>query len=399
MSLLSRFQHTIDQLELGPRLAIGVSGGLDSMVLMHLCARAGLRPEVVSLDHGLRQESASEVSLVQQAARALQLPFSSRRLELAPGAGLAERARRARLHVWRELPVDHVLLAHHQDDQAETVLDRLTRGAGARGLSGMAMRSGRLVRPLLEQSRSELVQWAEQQGIWWVEDPSNTKGTRGWMRHRVLPLLEERRPGSTACIARTARHSAQDEALLSALAAELLDSQGLVLETLRSAPPALQRRALAQLLERERGERRNLSAKLLDLSLELLSSERGVVEIGRGWRFVLHDGRLRCLPPRPAPAELLEGTWGPWTVVASEAVGLRSMEPGERMNGRRVVDLMRQAGLPCPLRPYLPIIHLGPQRWLPGVSFQGGAPYGVRVRLEAKPGGALLGGGPFQRLL
>lgn len=369
------------------------------MVLMHLCARAGLRPEVVSLDHGIRKESASEVKLVQQAAHALKLPFSTRRLELHPGSGLAARARQARLDVWAELPVDHVLLAHHQDDQAETVLDRLSRGAGARGLSGMALRSGPLIRPLLGESRAELLQWAKQKGLWWVEDPSNTKGTRGWMRHRVLPLLEERRPGSAACIARSAAHLAQDEAVLSALASRLLDSTGLDLETLRQAPPALQRRALAQLLERERGERRELSAKLLDLSLELLSSERGVVEIGSGWRFVLHKGRLHCLPPKPAPAELQEGTWGPWKVVASTAVGLRSVEPGERMNGRRVVDLMRQAGLPCPLRPYLPIIHLGPQRWLPGVSFQGGAPSGVHVRLEAIPGAKLLGGGPFQRLL
>ncbi|MFT5586815.1 MAG: tRNA(Ile)-lysidine synthase, partial [Cognaticolwellia sp.] len=288
MTLLSRLQYTLDQLDLGPRLAIGVSGGVDSMVLMHLCVKAGLRPEVVSLDHGLRPESASEVRLVQQAAQALQLPFNSSLLQLRPGSGLAARARQARMAVWEALPVDHVLLAHHQDDQAETVLDRLVRGAGARGLSGMALRSGRLVRPLLHESRAELVAWAERQGIGWVEDPSNRTGTRGWMRHQVLPLLEERRPGSAACIARSASHLAQDEAVLSGLASGLLDGQGLSLESLQAAPQALQRRALAQLLERERGDREHLSARLLDLSLELLNSKGGAVQVGGGWCFVLH---------------------------------------------------------------------------------------------------------------
>lgn len=369
------------------------------MVLMHLCAKAGLNPDVVCLDHGLRPESADEVRWVRQAAQGLGLPFFTRQLHLSPGSALAARARMARTKVWNELHVDHVLLAHHQNDQAETVLDRLTRGAGARGLSGMALRSGRLVRPLLQESRLELEDWANRQGIAWVEDPSNTKGTRGWMRHRVLPLLEERRPGSTACIARSATHLAQDEAVLSGLAADLIDTQGIALDRLRAAAPSLQRRAVAQLLERERGDRQQLSARLLDLSLNLLDSKGGAVELGGGWRLILHAERVYCLPPKPLPAELQQGVWGPWRLVASQTVGVRSVEPGERMNGRRVVDLMREVALPSPLRAYLPIIHLGPQRWLPGVSFQGEAPLGVHVKLEDHSGGRLLGGGPFQRLI
>lgn len=398
MSLLSRFKTTLSALRLGDAPAVGVSGGLDSMVLMHLCARAGLRPLVVSIDHGLRKASASEVTLVAQSAASLGLPFQAHRLSLVPGAGIAARARDARLEIWAALPASAVLLAHHQDDQAETVLDRLCRGAGARGLSGMAQRSGKVLRPLLRESRESLLNWARRERIWWAEDPSNTQGTRGWMRHRVLPLLEERRPGSSACIARSAAHLAQDEDLLAAMAAPLLQGPGLSIAVVQSKHPALQRRALAQLLERERGERGALSARQLDLSVELLQRP-GVVEVGQGWRFVACDSWLRCLPPKPAPAHIQDGPWGPWHVVASRAVGVRSAERGERLNGRRITDLMRGVGLPPALRPYLPVIHLGPQRWLPGVSFEGEAPLGVHVALKGTGSSALLGGGPFQRLL
>lgn len=398
MSLLFRFENTLTELKLGSAPAVGVSGGVDSMVLMHLCARAGLRPLVVSIDHGLRPSSATEVTLVGQCAAGLGLPFQAHRLSLRPGAGIAARAREARQEIWAGVPGTELLLAHHQDDQAETVLDRLCRGAGAKGLSGMAMRSGKLVRPLLNEPRAALLAWAQRERIWWAEDPSNTQGTRGWMRHKVLPLLEERRPGSTGCIARSAKHLAQDEALLSSLAQPLLRPEGLWLTDLRHHHPAVQRRAFAALLERERGERESLTARQIDLCLELLHRP-GVVEVRRGWRFVACDAWLRCLPPRPAPAQIRQGVWGPWDVAASQEVGVRSAEQGERLNGRRITDLMRAAGLPPALRPYLPIIHLGPQRWLPGVSFEGVPPLGVHVTLEATGSSVLLGGGPFQRLL
>lgn len=116
-----------------PRYA-AVSGGVDSVVLLHALVALGQRPEVVSCDHGLRPEAADEVRFVEGLAQGLGLPCHVLRLEVGAGPDLASRARAARYAAWDALPAGDIALGHHQDDQAETVLDHLMRGAGAGGL-------------------------------------------------------------------------------------------------------------------------------------------------------------------------------------------------------------------------------------------------------------------------
>jgi len=389
---------------LGGPLAVAVSGGVDSMTLMHLLVALGESPTVISLDHGIRPESADEVRFVGEAAAGLGLDFVSGALEVRGGSDLSARARAARygfLDRWlAEHPGTAVALAHHRDDQAETVLDRLIRGAGAGGLSGMGWRRGRYIRPLLGEPRAALEAWARSAGVRWVEDPSNTKGTRGRLRFEVLPLLADVRAGAAAAIARTASLLAEDEALLRSLAAPLLAEDGVSLPQWVAAPGPLRRRAVLALVAATRGPSAPPSAAQIDAALGLESPGRAVALSG-GWRLVADGERLRCLPPRPGPAALTVGDWGLWWVASDAPVTVRAPRPGERLGGAPLGERLRAAGVSAALRPYHPVIQRAERIWVPGVWRSPGekAPVSGRVIAGRRPSASWSGGGPYTQAL
>lgn len=164
-----------------PLLGLAVSGGGDSMALLHLAVAAGVRVSVATVDHCLRAEAAAEAASVARACAALGVPHVVLRWHWDGVGNLQDRARRGRLALlsgWaRELGLSAVALGHTRDDVAETFLMRLGRGAGVDGLSAMAARrevSGvTFLRPLLDVSRAELRDWLRARGVEWVEDPSN----------------------------------------------------------------------------------------------------------------------------------------------------------------------------------------------------------------------------------
>lgn len=268
------------------RVAACVSGGADSMALLHLLVELGHRPHVVTFDHGLRQASAAECAMVAAESGRLGLTCDVVALGVAPGPGVAARARQARRDALPE--ADSVALGHHADDQAETVLDRLLRGSGARGLAAMQPRSGRVVRPLLCVTRAEVLRFCAERGVSYVDDPSNASGTRGRLRHQALPLLESIREGATGGLARSALHLAQDDALLDALADEWLSGEGVDTR----GPVPLVRRALLKLVRAERGHG-EIHSRALDAAQALV--EGAGVDVGAGWRLVRHRGRVRCV--------------------------------------------------------------------------------------------------------
>lgn len=162
-------------------VVLAVSGGGDSMALMHLAAGTGARPPVVTVDHGLRPDSAAEAEAVARAARRLGLEHATLRWEEGPGGNLQAAARAARYRLIAEWAADRgiatIVTAHTLDDQAETVLMRLMRGSGVDGLAAMRETSVRdgvtLFRPLLGLGRDGLRTWLAGQGIAWHDDPSN----------------------------------------------------------------------------------------------------------------------------------------------------------------------------------------------------------------------------------
>lgn len=207
----------------GERVAVAVSGGMDSVALLDLLvAGAGVHGATLSVatfDHGTRPGSDADAAFVRALGARLGLPVFAGRAALGEGASEAV-CRRAR-YAWLDtLEVDHVALAHHRDDQAETAVLAWVRGAGTRGHAGMAWRRGRYVRPLLQTPRAALRAWAGGRGLTWREDPTNASLTplRNQVRHTLLPQVEAMRPGAAAAIARAATHAAEDEALLSELA-------------------------------------------------------------------------------------------------------------------------------------------------------------------------------------
>ena len=221
----------------GDGVAVAVSGGADSLALLHalraLAGRRGWRLAVLTVDHGLRPGSAADAAFVADHAKTLGLP--ARVLTLAPGdlephrgAGPEAAARAARYGaLWPAadaLGCPWLATGHTLDDQAETVLLQLLRGAGPDGLAGMAVRTGRLLRPLLGARRTETRAACVAMGLAWREDPTNAEDTplRNRVRTQLLPLLEDLRPGATRTLARTATLAADERDWLAPLVATTL---------------------------------------------------------------------------------------------------------------------------------------------------------------------------------
>jgi tRNA(Ile)-lysidine synthase len=225
----------------GSSLTVGLSGGLDSVVLLDLVARwaqrtAGVTPRAdvraLHVHHGLSPNADSWAAFCALVARRRAVPIrvTGVRVELS-GRGLEAAARTARYAEYAKVETPFLLLAHHQDDQAETVLLQLVRGAGLEGLSAMpvarTLREGAapgpvVLRPLLAVSRSAIRRYARARRLRWIEDESNDdlRFARNFVRHRVMPELEALAPGVAERLARSAAHLAQAAEIVSERAAE-----------------------------------------------------------------------------------------------------------------------------------------------------------------------------------
>ena len=224
----------------GTEVTCAVSGGPDSLALLVLAADAGLRVTAVHVDHGLRRGSAAEADVVARAARTVGAAFRAERVEVPEGGDLEARARRARRSV---LP-DDALFGHTLDDQAETVVLALLRGAGLDGLSAMSPDR----HPILALRRTETEAICAEADLEPVRDPSNDdpRHRRNRVRHEVLPLLDDVADRDVRpLLARAASIAATDVALLDELAAAIDPTDALALA---AAPPALARRAVRRWL-------------------------------------------------------------------------------------------------------------------------------------------------------
>ncbi len=290
----------------GETLVVGLSGGADSVALLDALALLrgprGFRLVAAHLDHGLRRASADDAAFCAALCEGLDVPLRSGAADVRgraarEGGGLEAAARRERYlflrRVAREEQAAAIAVAHTRDDQAETLLLRLLRGAGTTGLSAMRARRGRLLRPLLAVSREEVVAHLRARSLEWREDPSNADPVhlRNRVRHELLPYLESRfNPRARAVIARAASLLADEAAHLrreaeALLAASARHEEGTLVvrrEALARAPLPVARAAVREALRRSGGLHR----------VGAVHVER-VVAIGRG---PAPAGRVLYLP-------------------------------------------------------------------------------------------------------
>ncbi|MFN3593171.1 MAG: tRNA lysidine(34) synthetase TilS [Thiobacillaceae bacterium] len=421
--LIAVRQALAGRIPMRARLCVGLSGGLDSTVLLHLLHR--LQPELsfslsaVHVHHGLSAQADAWAASCDAFCTRLGVPLQVERVRVAVrGQGIESAARQARYRVYAGLATDYVVLAHQQDDQVETVLLNLLRGSGVQGLAAMPIErplagSGvRLLRPLLEVSRQQIEAYARAQGLAWVEDESNldTRHARNHLRHRVLPEIERRFPAYRGSLTRAARHLAECAELMAALAASdaaaAVTARGLSLARLAglSRPRAknLLRWYLAQEGFGHWPERR--TEALLDQLLHAGSDKR--IEFHQGgdslrvWR-----GWLQRVPGRhEAPAEFT--TWrgesrlafaGGWLTFApargagvslarlrAVPVTVRPRQGGERLQPdchrprRSLKHLFQAHAIPPWERARLPLLYAGDAlAWVAGL--------GVDCAFQARP--------------
>ncbi len=333
--LLPRFQRHLDATGIipqGSRGLVAVSGGADSVALLHLLHRAAASRRVelraAHLDHALRPDSPADAAHVRDLCAALELPLAVQRIDVtalarAGRGGVEEAAREARRAFLRETALaggcSWIALGHQRDDQAETFLLRLLRGAGTAGLAGMRPLDPPYVRPLLTFSRDELVEWLLAEGIPWREDASNLDPAfaRNRVRHELLPLLATYNPAIVARLAELCRQLADDEADWEGrVAAELARTVRTTAEgvqfpcaALTEGSPALVGRLVRAALKTVRGDLRRIDAGHIKAVLALAGGGRPQGElhlpgawVGRRYALLL----VRRQPPRVKPVVAFE---------------------------------------------------------------------------------------------
>lgn len=371
----------------GQRVAVAFSGGLDSTVLLHLMAtlapRLGVSVEAIHVAHGLQHAALAWPEHCRSVCAELGVPLRCIAVEVDRESpqGLEAAARAARHEALRAQGADWIALAHHRADQAETLLHRLSRGAGVAGAAAMRevdCRAAPLLRPLLDEPRAELEAWANAHGLRWIEDPSNAdlRFSRNFIRHEILAPLKARFPGAEAALARAATHFAEAQGLLEELAEEDLArvrvGDHASLAALRSLSPA----RLANLL-RHRLAGRDLPAPDANQLDELMRQ----LEAGAAprrirftlWALCVEDGRV-WIEASALPEPGMDCEWdrsGPlaWGVarllpIASDSgpLQLRARSGGEKIRpdarrpARDIKRLAREAGIPPWWRELIPVI-------------------------------------------
>jgi tRNA(Ile)-lysidine synthase len=398
-------------------------------VLLHMLVKwRGLLPgrlQVVHVQHGLHEDAESWAEHCARVCITHGLPLQQQTLRLSPQAGesVEALARDRRYQALASLMQagDVLLTAQHQDDQAETLLLQLLRGSGPAGLAAMPQLCrfgpGWLARPLLEISRAELVNYAKEYRLRWVEDPSNRdlRYDRNYLREQVMPLLLQRWPAATATIARAARLSGELQALADALAAEdLQQARGpwpdtLSITALRKLPSA-RRRSLLRHWVRELGGGMPGSRHLQRIEQECLHSRQDAKPLVK-WQDMevrrFRDGLFlrKARPPHDIsqvipwqdgrPLQLPDGSgelvleeaqhglskrlWGKARVEIRYRQGGERCIPAGNIHHRALKKLFQEWSIPPWLRDSMPLIYLDNQlAAIPG--------YVVCESFQAKPG-------------
>jgi tRNA(Ile)-lysidine synthase len=390
----------------GARVTLGLSGGLDSVsllsVLVDLAPKLGYFLSCVHVHHGLSKNADDWAHFCAVLCDSKQVPLETVRVDLGRwrGLGIEAAARTARYEAYAKQKADYVVLAHHRDDQAETLLLQLLRGAGVKGLAAMPVVLDRpgpaILRPLLEVPRSDLEAYARSKRLKWVDDESNrdTRLARNFLRHDVLPLLERRFPAARATIARSALHLSEAQGLLDALAREDAEraerNGGLDVAVLAGLGPARAKNLLRHYFAAQGVPMPD--ASLIEESLRQLISagSDAALRVRLGpVRLRRYRGLMLLEPELPEPARDFEAAWtgaAVWKLpelggalrfqsVRGTGISLAKLVPdrvrvrlrrgGERLRPdrsrptRTLKNLLQECGVPPWQRERLPLLYCG----------------------------------------
>ncbi|MFN7087721.1 MAG: tRNA lysidine(34) synthetase TilS [Burkholderiales bacterium] len=405
----------------GERLVVGLSGGVDSMVLLDILSRIAQRRRfhlaALHVNHRISPHAARWAAFCRAVCRARGVPLRVVRVAVKRGDSLEAAARAARYDALLSCKADGVVLAHNQDDQAETLLLQLLRGAGVKGLAAMPVAGGgqaagarpatpRLLRPLLDVPRTAIEAYARARGLEWVEDESNadTYFLRNFLRHEVLPLLARRFPAYRATLARSARHFAEASQLLDELAAgdgaEYICDGALRVAGLRRLSPARARNLLRHFLAR-RGVIMPNAERLEEALRQSLTAKRdAAVRVDLGSHELRRFAQaLYVVEKAPVPAAAFAVAWrgerrlalpefgGVMTLTKCRGSGIslarlqakpvtvrvrrggERLQPACRRPRRSLKKLLQESRLPPWQRERLPLLFCGSKLvWAPGIG-------------------------------
>ena len=409
------FAPRLARIPAGAGVCVGFSGGLDSSVLLHLLVEhadaSGHKVTALHVHHGLSPNADMWAKFCERvcANEGVALTVEQVRVNAASPDGLEGASRLARYAAYAARPEPYIALAHHLDDQAETVLLQLLRGTGLKGVAAMpelrALRGTgvQLFRPLLEHSRAALKAYAQAQKLRWIEDESNAspRHDRNFLRQQVAPLLDERFPGWSRAVSRFARHAAAANDLLDELAsvdavpqragepfplaAELSEERranALRAFLARNAVAMPSESRLAE-MARQLFDARDDARVRLDHAGVSLVRHRGGVLIERGldpggpWRVEWHrESDLELGADRGVVHfEKVQGEGisasaighGEWHFAPRE--GGESMRLGAGRPTRTLKNLLQECEIPAWNREKLPLLFHGEELvWVPGVG-------------------------------
>jgi tRNA(Ile)-lysidine synthase len=358
----------------GKRVAVGLSGGVDSVVLLHVLSKK-FPVTAVHVHHGLSPNADAWAAFCRKLCKRLGIPLIVRRVKVARrGQGLEAAAREARYAVFKKIPAEVLVLAHHLDDQAETVLMNLLRGAGRRGASGMASASRlgekTLLRPLLGVPREAIVAYAREQRLEWIEDESNADEalTRNFVRRRLGPLLQQKYPNWRENLARAARHFSQRDSEAQDLLRDFLKARGL------RAPSE------AKLVEMLKQLASQGSRTLIEHDGARLRVYRGKIvpeprKSSIPFKPVSWKGEARLAIPELGGELRFRRVRGKGIAAGTKSLRVRLRSGGERLQPdprrprRTLKNLFQEAGVPPWERDRLPLIVSGDDLvWVPGLG-------------------------------
>ncbi|WP_242523849.1 tRNA lysidine(34) synthetase TilS [Microbulbifer salipaludis] len=398
--LTAALQSALQRYPVSGQRWLGFSGGLDSTVLLHLLAKADVPVTALHINHGLSTRAAAWQASCAALADRLGVAFVARSVDVdRADGGLEQGARHARYRAFEQVmgPGDQILLAHHADDQTETFLLRLLRGAGVLGLGGMPEwrllgpeRDGKsLLRPLLAASRAELETYARAQGLPWIEDESNADLSidRNYLRSQVLPPLAQRWPVH-ARVARATENLREAAALLGELAEQDLQAcdcrpeafgQGIDLAAFAKLSGARRKNALREWLRRV-GTGMPEAAQLEQALQQVGADDDAAPAVSLGERVLRRYRDRLYLTPQLQPLDAIDGgeiRWdgssqlvlpGHWVLLPSAQwpvadyrvrfrIGGERAKPRERHHSQTLKKLLQEYGLPPWLRDRVPLIY------------------------------------------